>query len=160
MFLANQIGQFLNQPYLQNKSSKMLDMTLWVTEPNFPEKYFALQKLGKWTKNGPKKGFLNLLKNLVINIYWICSKLKIYIICCVSTQIPYLGKFLFLRYAPKCSQPIKLQDFLIDHIFRTIIEMAWWFFTCWYKFTKIKSWSKHFRWAWSKMGVASLVTGL
>ena len=40
----------------------------------------------------------------------ICSIMKIYI-CCVPAQIPYLGKFLFLRYEPKCFQPITLQDF-------------------------------------------------
>ena len=40
------------------------------------------------------------------------------IICCVSAQIPFLGKFLFSRYGPKCSQPIRLQDFLINHISR------------------------------------------
>ena len=69
----------------------------------------------KWTKNG----FLNLLKNLVVNFYWICSIMKIYIICCVSTQIPYLGEFLLLRYGPKCSQPIRLQDLLIERRRRT-----------------------------------------
>ena len=35
---------------------------LW-EKKNFPP------KLGKWTKNGPKAGFLNLLKNLVLNFY-------------------------------------------------------------------------------------------
>ena len=29
-------------------------------------------------------------------------------------QISYLGKFWFLRYGPKCSWPIKLQDMLIN----------------------------------------------
>ena len=42
--------------------------------------------------------------------------MKIYIICCVPEQISYLGKFLFLRYGPKCSQPIRLQYSLINHI--------------------------------------------
>ena len=81
----------------------------------FQKKHFA-QKIGKM---GQKQGFLNILKNFVINFYWICSIMKIYIICCVPAQIPYLGKFLFLRYGPKCSQPIRLQDFLINHISRT-----------------------------------------
>ena len=80
--------------------------------------YFAKKKF--WpTKLSQKQDFLNLLKYLVINFYWICSIMKIYIICCVPAQIPYLGKFLFLRYGPKCSQPIRLQDFLINHISRT-----------------------------------------
>ena len=69
----------------------------------------------KWAKN---RFSLNILKNFVINFYWICSIMKIYIICCVPAQIPYLGKFLFLRYGPKCSQPIRLRDFLISHISR------------------------------------------
>ena len=55
-------------------------------------------KLGKWTKNGPKESFLNLLKNLVINFYWNCSIMKIYIICCAPAQTPHFGKFLPLRY--------------------------------------------------------------
>ena len=32
-------------------------------------------------ENGPKKDFFNLLENLIINFYWIWSKIKIYIIC-------------------------------------------------------------------------------
>ena len=35
-----------------------------------------------------------------------------------------------------------------------------WIFVCWYRFTEIKKRSKRFWWACSKMGVASLVTGL
>ena len=44
-------------------------MKLCVTEPDFLEKNFLSQKLGKWTKNGPKLFFLNILKKLVINFY-------------------------------------------------------------------------------------------
>ena len=82
------------------------------------QKKFLPQKLRKWTKNGPELSFFNVLKNLIINFYWICSLMKIYITFCVPTQISYLGKFLFLRYGPKYSQPIQLQDFLINHISR------------------------------------------
>ena len=42
---------------------------------------------------GQKQGFLNLLKNLVINFYCICFMMKIYIICYVPAQISYLGYF-------------------------------------------------------------------
>ena len=56
----------------------------------FSGKIFFAPKVGKM---GPKYGFLNLLENLVINFYWICSIMKIYIICCVPAQISYLGKF-------------------------------------------------------------------
>ena len=37
-----------------------------------------------------------------------------YCISCMLEQIPYLGKFWFLRYGPKCSGPIRLQDFSIN----------------------------------------------
>ena len=37
--------------------------------------------------------------------------MKIDIICCVSAQILYLGKILFLRYGAKSSHPIRLHDF-------------------------------------------------
>ena len=67
---------------------------------------------------GQKHGFCSLFKNLVINFYWIWSIMEFYIICCVPTQMSYLWKFLFLRYRPKCSQPIRLQDFLTKHISR------------------------------------------
>ena len=87
---------------------------------------------------GQKQDFLNLLKNLVIDIYWICSMMKTYIIFCVPAQILHLGKFLFLRNGPKCSQPIRLQDSLINHIFRTnqwnsmIFGQRWvWSFRSW-----------------------------
>ena len=68
---------------------------------------------------GQKRGFLNLFKNLVIIFYIICSIIKIYIIYCVPVQITYLGKYFFVRYRPKCFQPIILQDFLINNISRT-----------------------------------------
>ena len=57
------------------------------------QKTFFAPKIGKMRQ---KQGFLNLLNNLVINFYWICSIMKIYIICCVPGQIPYLGNFLSL----------------------------------------------------------------
>ena len=124
-------------------------------------KIFVAQKLGKRTKNGPKQGFSWIYwKIWSINFYWICSIMKICIICCVSVQIP------------KCSQLIRLQDFLINHISRIcswnslifcmliqihilvkngcgqpghrtpqviISRINWWselFFACWCKFRK------------------------
>ena len=84
----------------------------------FSRKIFPL-KLENRPKIGQKQGFLNLLKNFVIDFFWICSIMKIYIICSVPTQIPYLGKNFFQRCGPKCCEPIRLQDFLINHIFRT-----------------------------------------
>ena len=61
-------------------------------------------------------------------------------ICSVPAQIPYLGKFWFLRYGPKCSQPIRLQSTIS---LEQICEIAW-FFACWYKFNQIKSWLQNF----------------
>ena len=99
----------------------------------YEKKFFFAPKLRKKAQNGSKTGVFNLFKNLVINFYWIWSIMEIYIIWCVPAQIPYLGKFLFLRYRPKCSHPIRLQDFLINHISRT---NQWYnlFFACWYNF--------------------------
>ena len=37
-------------------------LKLCVTGPDFPEKSFLLPKLGKWTKNGPKTGFLEFIE--------------------------------------------------------------------------------------------------
>ena len=83
------------------------------------KKNFLSQNWEKGPKMGQNQGFFNILENLVINLYWIWSWMEIYIIGSVPTQIPYLGKFLFLRYGPKCSHPIRLQYFLINHISRT-----------------------------------------
>ena len=94
-------------------------MKLCMTARFSVKKFFWPKNLENGPKNGPKQGSLNLFKNLVINFYWICSVIKIFIVCCVPAQILYLGKYLFLRYGPKSSQPIRLQDFLINHISRT-----------------------------------------
>ena len=40
---------------------------------------------------GQKPGFLNLLKNLVISFYWICSIMKTYCLLCSCTN-PVFGK--------------------------------------------------------------------
>ena len=69
-------------------------MKLYVTEPDFPEKFLLLPKLGKWTKNGPKTGFFEFIENFVINFYGICSIIKIYIICCVPCTNSLFGKIL------------------------------------------------------------------
>ena len=110
---------------------------------------------------GQKQGFLNLWKiwslicsEFVLNLVWICSLRKIYIICCVPAQIPHLGKFLLLRNGPKCSQPVGLHDFLINQISRTnqwismIICMLMQIHVI-KKFEQI-----FFGWVWSKIGVA------
>ena len=43
-----------------------IHMKLCMTEPNFPEKISFAPKIGKMDQ---KQGFLNILKNFVINFY-------------------------------------------------------------------------------------------
>ena len=59
---------------------------LWFTA-RFFGKTFLLQKLGKWAKN---TGFFILKKKLVINFHWICSIMKMLIICCVFLHKSYI----------------------------------------------------------------------
>ena len=124
----------------------------------FSGNFFSPKMGKKRPKIGQKHGFFNLLENLVINLYWIWSVMEIYIIYCVPAQIPYLGKFLFLRYGPKRSQPIRLQDFLINHLSRTNQWNSLIF--CMLIQIYIKVDQKIFGWVWPEMGVASQVTGL
>ena len=46
----------------------------------FSGKKIIVPKIEKGPKMGQKQDFLNLLKNLVINFYWICSVMKTYVI--------------------------------------------------------------------------------
>ena len=70
---------------------------------------------------GQKQGFFNLLKHLMINFVWLCSIMEIYLffLKCSCTSPIFRNIFLSIRYGTKCSQPIRLQDFLINHISRT-----------------------------------------
>ena len=135
-------------------------MKLCITEPDFWRKKILPPRLGKWTKNGPKHVFFNLLKNLIINVCWICS--KIYIMCSVPAQIPYLVKVLFMRYGAKCSQPMKLQDFLIfnqPYLQSKSVKQPD-FMHVDTNSHKLKANQTYFGWVLSKMGVTSLVMGL
>ena len=112
--------ELFNQFFLNFGMALETQMKSCVTELDFPEKICLLSKLVKWTKNEPmKKQSYYFCHYFVIIFYWICSIMKIYIICSVTAQILYLGKYLFLKYEPSCSQPFRLQDFLINHISRT-----------------------------------------
>ena len=77
-------------------------MKLCVTA-EFSRNFFFAQKNGemdqKWTR-----------------IWFI---MKLYVICCFPAQISHFGKFWCMRYGPKCSQPMRLEDFLTNHISRT-----------------------------------------
>ena len=48
--------------------------------------------------------------------------IKVYIICYVPAQMSYLWKIWCLVYGPKCSWPVRLQDFQISYISRTKLE--------------------------------------
>ena len=80
------------------------------------------------------------MKNLVINFSWIWSQIKVCSISCILALIPYMGKIWFLRFGPKCSQPIRLQGFKISISQEQNDEKAW-FFACWYRF--MESWLKN-----------------
>ena len=87
-------------------------MKLCVTEKDFLEKIFFQENRENW----PKRGFLNLLKNLVINFFnefalsWILKLFPVFL------HISHIWDFFLLRHGPKCSQLIRLQDFLINNI--------------------------------------------
>ena len=103
-------------------------MTFCVTEPDFFRKTSFAQNTGKMGQNWAKNTvFLNSLKKL-LNFYWMCSMMKIYIIYCVFTIYfillfsvlnLFLVKILFLRHRPKCSLPVRLQYFQKNEISRT-----------------------------------------
>lgn len=75
--------------------------------------------------------FLIILKSLIISFFWIWFIVKVYIyylLCSYSSTI--LWKNLVPVYRPKCSVPIRLQNFEIN------LDPDW------YKFMKTKSWFK------------------
>ena len=76
--------------------------------------------------------------------------MKIYIICCFPAQIQYFGKFLFQTYGPECCHPIRLQDYLMNHISRMNELNSLIFCICGGR------WGGHGQ----KMGVVSLVSRL
>ena len=117
--------------------------------PDFLGKAFLPQKLGNGPKIGQKLGFLNLKKSLVINFPWICSIMKIYIICCVPVQTFYWEKCCSWdigQNALSCSDcRISKSSISPEQIDETASYCA-----CWYKFRKIKSWLKIFWWGMVK----------
>ena len=75
-----------------------------------------------------------------ISFSWKYSKLKTNVVVDISAPIPYLAKFWFSSYGPKCCRPIKLQDTLKCNISRKkwIMKFIFWhadkqkFSTSWY----------------------------
>lgn len=63
------------------------------------------------SENEPKNvQKMTLLKNLVIKFLSVLSIIKVYPNCYIPAKVPYLEKMWFLRYGPKCSEPIRFQD--------------------------------------------------
>ena len=56
-------------------------------------------------------GFFSVLYFVISLVY---NESFYYCNSCMLEQTSYLGKFWFLRYGPKCSWPIRLQDFSIN----------------------------------------------
>ena len=79
-----------------------------VTEPNFCGK-FIFAKI--WAKSAQKIGYFAFFKkkNWYFFPYKQC-KMKVLFIFDFPSQTPYLAKFLFRSYYPKCCWPIRLQD--------------------------------------------------
>ena len=83
---------------------------------DFPENCILIAKLGKWTKNRPKTRFFEFIKKFGnwfrLNLFY---NENLYYLLCSYTN-PIFGKKFFLRYGPKCYQPIRLREFLVNHI--------------------------------------------
>ena len=67
--------------------------------------------------NGVRNEYEELSINLVSIFFQHLVIVKAYIIFYIVLQIPCLGKMWFLRYRPKCYQPVRFQYFKINYIF-------------------------------------------
>ena len=98
------------------------NMKLYATEPDFLEKIFLLQNLGKWTKNGPKTGIFEFIEtfghSFLLNLFY---NKNLYYFLCPGTN-PIFRKIFVPEIWAKCSQPIRLQDFLINHFLNFLIS--------------------------------------
>ena len=132
------------------------NLKLCVTESSFLEKFFSPQKLGKLTQNGPKTGIFQFIgkfgHQFLLNLIYMK-----FIIFAVFLHKSHIWEN-FCSYGPKCSQPIRLQDFLINRISRTNQWNSP--ILCMLIQIYIKADQKIFGWAWPEMGVTSLITGL
>ena len=118
-------------------------VVLCIIEPDLLKKYFTsiIRKIGQ------AEGSLNVQESsafvfflfflfFIFFISVVYNESLYYCNSCMLEQISYLGKFWFLRYGPKCSWPIRLQDFSINR--RTLklavshkeINKINWFLVC------------------------------
>ena len=77
----------------------------------------------KGPKMAQKQGFSHFLEKFVISFYCKYARMKDNIVTKFLVKTPYPAKFLFFNYGPKCSQPIRLQDFLYFNISKSIWRM-------------------------------------
>ena len=119
------VASFPQNPLISFFFWTMIPAQNWkiLVRTDFSEKFRVVPK---W----PQKRIFKFLKN--------CSLLfpgfimHVHVIHHVLKQTIYLGKFWFLSYWPKCSQPIR---FLNQVCLSNIDELAW-IFAYWYKFKK------------------------
>ena len=95
---------------------------LWVKDVFLGKTFFA-QKIWEMSQ---KWGFLNLNKNFVVNIHWIYSIMKIYIISFVHAQFQFSQSD--CKIFKSAISPEQMDETVS-------------YFECWCKFSKIKSWS-------------------
>ena len=105
--------QFFLEPHMVLGAHVVLCMT----KPNFLKKMFYPQN----GENRPSPGFFECIEKfrffflvLYFFISVVYNESLYYRNSFMLEQISYLGKFWFLRYDPKCSWPIRLQDFSIN----------------------------------------------
>ena len=87
-------------------------------------------------KMGQKQGVLNLLENLAINFFWICSIKKFFNIKCILAQIPS-----FWDMGQNALNQSDCSTFKLTISLEQNDEK--WFFAYWCRFIDIKSWFKN-----------------
>ena len=117
---------------------------LCVAGPDFRGKIFLLPKLWKW------------VQNLLINFYWICSIMKIYIICCALHKSHIWKIFLSWDMGQIVFSQSDCRIFQLTISPEQINEIAW-FLHVDTNSHKLKVDQKFLGWTWSEMGVTSLV---
>ena len=106
-FLWNSLFSFFRELKMVLGTHVMLCMA----EPDVLEKMFYSQNV----ENRPNPGFFECVGKLsffflVLNFFISVVYNESYCNSCMLEQMSYLGKFWFLRYGPKRSWPIRLQD--------------------------------------------------
>ena len=66
-----------------------------------------------------KNFFCKMFHQFSLNLFY--NEKLYYLLCSCANHV--LGKIFFLKYRPKCSQPMRLQDFSVNYFSRT----NWWY---------------------------------